>query len=82
MLTLILMGVSFVAGVAVGVQLASTPLIGALLGATAAAGAVAARPRRRSSDLLRTTGYADDLVERGDMARRVRERRTHRRRHP
>jgi hypothetical protein len=81
MLTLILMGLSFAAGVFVGVQIASLPLIGGVLALTAA-GAVAARPRRRSSDLLRTRGYDDDLVERGDMARRVRERRTRRRRHP
>ena len=79
---LTLMGLSFAAGVVVGIQIASLPLIGGIL-ALSAAGAVAARPgRRRSRDLLRTRTYDDDILERGRMARRVRERRSRRRRHP
>ena len=79
MLTLILMGLSFAAGFAVGVQVAQLPLLGGLLLVTGAA-AVAARPS--TDDLLTTRRQDYSPLQRAEQARRQRERRTHDRRHP
>jgi hypothetical protein len=79
MLRLILVALLVGVGIWVGVKLASSPL-GAVLSMSAAT--AAARPRRRSSDLLRIGSYDDDVLDRGRLARRVRQRRRHERRHP